>query len=112
MKTLYARHEKIGNMWGFAENILEKGSLHNIYFFGCLNTDEAAGLSAYKAYTLFTGYKKGVHLGGNLSAQRTFSFQNIPYGELGKVQKKGIGYVADEEDNTTGRKIVIPLAGR
>ncbi len=112
MKTLYARHEKIGNMWGFAENILEKGSLHNIYFFGCLNTDEAAGLSAYKAYTVFTGYKKGVHLGGNLSAQRTFSFQNIPYGELGKVQKKGIGYVADEEDNTTGRKIVIPLAGR
>ena len=69
-------------------------------------------MAGYKAYGFFTGYKKGVHLGGNLSAQRNFSFQNIPYGELGKSLKKGVGYVPDEEDNTVGRKIVIPLAGR
>lgn len=112
MKLLYERHEKIGAMNGFAENILEKGSLHNIYFFGCVNTDEAIQMAGYKAYTLFTGYKKGVHLGGNLSAQRNFSFQNVQYTELGKSMKKGIGYVPDEEDNTVGRKIVIPLAGR
>lgn len=112
MKTLYTRHEKIGAMNGFAENILEKGSLHNIYFFGCFNTDDAGDMVAYKAYTLFTGYKKGVHLGGNLSTQRNFNFQNVPYAELGKTQKKGVGYVPDEEDNTVGRKIVIPLARR
>ena len=112
IRTLYAQHENLGSMAGFAENILEKGSLHNIYFFGCLNIDEAVSLAGYRAYSLFTGYKKGVHLGGNLSAQRNFSFQNIPYAELGKVLKKGIGYVPDEEDNTLGRKIVIPLAGR
>lgn len=112
IKTLYGKHENMGSMAGFAENIFEKGSLHNIYFFGCLNTEECTGLAGYRAYTLFTGYKKGVHLGGNLSAQRNFSFQNIPYGELGKVLKKGIGYVPDEEDNTLAKKIVIPLAGR
>lgn len=112
IKTLYARHENLGSMSGFAENILEKGSLHNIYFFGCLGLEEASVLAGYRAYSLFVGYKKGVHLGGNLSAQKTFSFQNIPYGELGKNQKKGIGYIPDEEDNTVGRKIVIPLAGR
>ena len=112
VKTLYAKHENMGSMAGFVENIFEKGSLHNIYFFGCLNTEECTSLAGYRAYTLFTGYKKGVHLGGNLSAQRNFSFQNIPYGELGKVLKKGIGYVPDEEDNTLAKKIVIPLAGR
>lgn len=112
MKALYTKHENLGAMWGFAENILEKGSLHNIYFFGCLNTEDAISMAGYKAYGFFTGYKKGVHLGGNLSAQRNFSFQNIPYGELGKSLKKGVGYVPDEEDNTVGRKIVIPLAGR
>lgn len=111
-KTLYTRHEKIGDMHGFAENILERGSLHNIYFFGCVNTDEAVSLAGYKAATLFMGYKKGVHLGGNLSSQRNFSFQNIPYAELGKSLKRGMGYVPDEEDNTVGRKVVIPLAGR
>lgn len=111
-KTLYTRHEKIGAMNGFAENILEKGSLHNIYFFGCLNTDDAVSLAGYKAYTLYTGYKKGVHLGGNLSSQRNFSFQNIPYGEINKSMKKGVGYVPDDEDNTQGRKIVIPLVRR
>lgn len=112
MKALYTKHENLGAMWGFAENILDKGSLHNIYFFGCLNTEDAISMAGYKAYGFFTGYKKGVHLGGNLSAQRNFSFQNIPYGELGKSLKKGVGYVPDEEDNTVGRKIVIPLVGR
>ena len=99
-------------MSGFAENILEKGSLHNIYFFGCVNIDDAISMTGYKAYTLFVGYKKGIHLGGNLSAQRNFSFQNIPYAELGKSLKKGIGYVPEEEDSTVGRKVVIPFAGR
>jgi len=112
MKTLYTKHENLGAMSGFAENILEKGSLHNIYFFGCLNTDDAISLAGYKAYSSFSGYKKGVHLGGNLASQRNFSFQNVPYAELGKSLKKGVGYVPDEEDSTLGRKIVIPLAGR
>lgn len=112
VKTLYAHHENLGAMSGFAENILEKGSLHNIYFFGCVNIDDAISMTGYKAYTLFVGYKKGIHLGGNLSAQRNFSFQNIPYAELGKSLKKGIGYVPEEEDSTVGRKVVIPFAGR
>lgn len=112
VKALYTQHEKMGLMNGFAENILERGSLHNIYFFGCVNTDDTVSMAGYKAYALFTGYRKGVHLGGNLAAQKNFNFQNIPYAELGKTLKKGMGYVPDEEDNTIARKIVIPIAGR
>lgn len=107
---LYAKHERIGSMSGFMENILEKGSLHHIYFFGCLNTDEAAKLVGYKAYGYFVSYKSGVHLGGNLSSQRIFNFQNIHYEQLNKTAKKGEGLTPDYEEDTLARKIIIPLA--
>lgn len=110
--AVYKADASVGNMSGFMENIMEKGSLHRIYFLGCLKTEDTSSLAAYKAYKSFVSYKKGVHLGGNLSAQKVFSFQNIPYAELGKTMKKGGGYAADEEDETAGIRIAIPLARR
>ena len=109
---VYQAQATVGNMSGFMENIMEKGSLHRIYFFGCLKTDDTASLMSYRAYQSFVSYKKGVHLGGSLTAQKIFNFQNIPYAELGKSMKKGAGYAADEEDETIGIKIAIPLARR
>ena len=49
---------------------------------------------------------------GNLSTQKIFNFQNIPYAELSKAMKKGFAYAADEEDETIGIQIVVPLARR
>ncbi len=110
MKMVYTPGEGVGNMSGFVENILEKGSLHHIYFIACLKVEDQSILSAYQAYQLFTGYKKGVHLGGNLVAQKIFSFQNIAFAQQSKVTKKGLGYVPDEEEESNGIEIVIPLA--
>lgn len=109
---IYRAEEQVGNMSGFMENIMEKGSLHGIYFFGCVNTDESGALQVYKAYRSYTGGKRGVHLGGNLSGQKIFSFQNISYTELGKSLKKGEGYASDDEDDSMGVRIVVPLARR
>lgn len=111
-ELIYGADEKVGNMSGFMENIMEKGSLHRIYFYGCLTTEDAISLTGYKAYRSFTGYKKGMHLGGNLNAQKLFNFQNINYAELSRTAKKGLGYAADEEDETSGIRIVLPLARR
>ncbi len=110
IRVAYRKNEGILPMNGFLENIVEKGSLHNIYWISCMNSDEASALGAYKLYTCFTGYRTGVHLGGNLAAQRIFAFQNIPYAELNKSDKKGVGYVPDSEDDTIAEKVVIPLA--
>ncbi|MCB6415386.1 type VII secretion protein EssC [Faecalimonas umbilicata] len=110
VQMVYKPGEGVGNMSGFVENILEKGSLHNIYFIGCLKAEEQSLLAAYKAYQLFTGYKKGIHLGGNLTAQKLFHFQNIAYAQQSKVMKKGLGYVPDEEEESNGIEVVIPLA--
>lgn len=107
---VYRPEEGVGKMSGFVENIMEKGSLHHIYFIGCLKTEDQSTLSAYKAYQLFTGYKKGIHLGGNLAAQRILNFQNIPFAQQSKMMKKGIGYVPDNEEESNGIEVVIPLA--
>lgn len=109
-RAVYQPESGVGNMSGFVENIMEKGSLHRIYFFGCLKAEDETTLVMYKAYNSYVSYKKGVHLGGNFSAQKVFNFQNISFANLAKNMKKGLGYVPDEEDETTGLQVVIPLA--
>ena len=95
----------------FFENIFEKGYLHNVYFFGCINTDDAVNVAGDKVYNLFTSYKTGVHLGGNLSAQRIFNFQNIHYSMMSKTMKKGVGLVPEPDDDSSVERIIIPLYG-
>lgn len=110
LKMVYSPDEGVGSMSGFVENILEKGSLHNIYFIGSLRVEDESVLTAYKAYHFFTGYKKGMHLGGSLSAQKIFNFQNISFAQQSRVTKKGMGYVPDDEEESNGIEVVVPLA--
>lgn len=107
---VYQADATVGNMSGFMENIFEKGRLHGIYFFGCLKPEDNAKLNAYKAFRLFAGYRKGIHLGGNFSDQKIFNFQNIPYSELVKTMKKGEAYATDRDNEAEGVHIVLPLA--
>lgn len=109
MRMIYKPEEGVGNMSGFVENIMEKGKLHHIYFIGCIKLEDQSFLGAYRAYSLFVSYKKGIHLGGNLVSQQIFSFQNIPYAEQAKSQKRGLGYVPDDEEENNGIQVVIPL---
>lgn len=109
MEMIYHHEIEVGNMSGFFENISEKGSLHNIYMFASENQDDHAGLMAYKAYNNFVSAKKGVYTGGTLTNQKIFNFQNIPYAELSKPLKKGVGYISDDYEEAAGNQIVIPL---
>jgi DNA segregation ATPase FtsK/SpoIIIE, S-DNA-T family len=110
LNSIYSPKEGVGAMSGFMENIIEKGRLHNIYFFAGLNVDDVSKALGYKVYQCFTGYKRGAHLGGNTIAQKIFNFNNIPYMEQSKVLKTGIALVPSAEDDTVGEKVVIPLA--
>lgn len=111
MESVYQPSEGIKNMSGFFENIFEKGYLHNIYFFACFNPDDSASLTGRRAYTLFTSYKTGVHLGGNLSSQRIFNFTNIHFSVMSKQMKRGEGLTPSCEDESVAEKIVIPYFG-
>ena len=111
IQAVYSPGENVGNLSSFFENIFEKGFLHNIYFFACFNQDDVSMLSGRKAYHLFVSYKTGVHLGGNLSAQRLFNFQNVHYSQLSKTAKKGEGLTPSAGDESIAEKIILPLFG-
>ena len=112
LKSVYTPEDPSLSMNGFLENIIEKGALHNIYFFACVDVEKTFEISGYKAYTEFIKYKKGVHLGGYVSQQQIFTFQNIPFNETSRSYKKGIGLTPDSEDDSQGVKIIIPALRR
>lgn len=111
MNSIYHPSDGIQSMSGFFENIFEKGYMHQVFFFTCINTDDAANFAGLKAYSHYVSYKTGVHLGGNLSSQRIFNFQNIHFSVLSKQMKKGEGFVPDADDDTKALKIIIPYCG-
>ena len=110
MTMVYKRDPGAGDVSGFLENIMEKGSLHSIFFFACLRTEDDISLRGYRAYNQFCSYKKGIHLGGNLQGQKIFNFQNIPFNKQAMTQKKGLAYMSADEEESVGIDVVIPLA--
>lgn len=110
MTMVYKRDPGVGDVSGFLENIMEKGSMHNIFFFACLRTEDDISLRGYRAYNHFCSYKKGIHVGGNLQGQKIFNFQNIPFKQQSMVQKKGFAYMSADEEEGVGIDVVIPLA--
>lgn len=108
IKHIYAPEEGIGAMGALIENFFDKGSLHNIFWFACLKLEDVNTVSGVRAYDLFVRYKKGVHFGGNVSAQRIFNFDYIPYMEQSKTEKAGIAMLPASEEETV-RKVAVPL---
>ncbi len=97
----------VGNASAFIENLLDKGAMHNVYWFAVLQQESIPQLMGTKMYDYFIKYKYGMHLGGNVAAQRIFSFDFIPYNEQNKPLKAGIGMVPNPDEET--RRVVIPL---
>ena len=91
------------------ENILQKGALHQVYFFGAIQPQEATAASAQGIYRSFVRAKQGVHLGGELNAQKLLTYKNIPFLEQGKSRKPGLGYVPDPKDSINVAEIVVPM---
>lgn len=107
IRISYMKNEKFGTMNGFLENILEKGSLHNIFFIGCINSDESASVSSYSLYNIISSYKTGIHFGGNVFRQKVFDFSSMPFSEQSKTFKAGIGLSVSALSGEVS-KIIIP----
>lgn len=108
LNTVY---ESEFEMSGFLENIIEKGRLHNIYFFANIKMEDASDASFRDLYELFVAHKAGIHFGGNVGENRIFNYDSVPYQEQSEVLKPGIGYTAGVMPQDV-KKIVIPLARR
>lgn len=97
-----------GDARGFIENLLDKGSLHNVFWAACYNQEDVSKVAGTKLYEYFLKYKTGIHFGGNVAAQRIMNFDYVPYNEQAKTQKPGIGMLPSNEDEDV-RKVVVPL---
>lgn len=100
--------EGVGDMVKFLNTLLEKGALHNVYWFAAYNQDDAARVAGQMIFSAFVKDKKGIHLGGNVASQRLFPFDHVPYNEQNKVHKAGIGMLPTHEDDDT-TMVVLPL---
>ena len=96
------------NACGAMANLFDKGYLHNIFFFACMNQDQKAEVMGKDVYEKFVREKAGIHLGGNVMAQRLFDFTGMPFSEQSAVEKPGIGAVPPGDDEPY-HKIVVPL---
>lgn len=100
------------NMQGFLENIIEKGRLHNIYFFAPMLLEHRYDLEGYELYNKFTGYKTGVHFGGKVEDNFVLNFDYMSYMDKAKSELPGIGSLPDVVSESDTSKIVVPVARR
>lgn len=110
LKYVYGVHEGVGNMSGFVENILEKGSLHNIYVIADVPTEQIPSAMGKKAFSLIASYKKGVYLGGNLTGQRIFDFGSVPFSLQSKSMRAGTGFATAGFSDPKAPQVIVPLA--
>ncbi len=92
----------------FIENLLDKGSLHNVFWFACYNYEDSSKVAGTKLYDYFLKYKTGIHFGGNVAAQRIFNFDYLSYTEQNKSLKPGVAMLPSNEEEDV-RKVIIPL---
>ena len=91
-------------------NVFSKGSLHNIYFFSAISVKDHKEIYGNQLYDVFTGYKTGVHFGGNTAENRLLNFDYLPYAEQNKSLAPGIGYLPKTGVAADTTKIVVPYA--
>lgn len=108
ISAVYKPEEGVLKIGPFLENITEKGKQLNIFFFFGINPDTIAPVLGLRAYENMTGYRAGMHLGGNVSNLRYMDFSYLSYSEQSKTCKAGIAMlpVGNEEEVYN---VVIPL---
>lgn len=106
--AVYRPEDGVLNIRPFLENITEKGKQLNVYLFAGINPDTISSVAGLRSYENITGYRTGMHFGGNVSNLRYMDFGYLSYTEQAKTLKNGIGMLPlGNEDTVT--KVVVPL---
>ncbi|MBR1629545.1 MAG: hypothetical protein IJ679_09850 [Lachnospiraceae bacterium] len=100
--------EELPSMSPFLANLWDKGAFNNVFWIAAINSDDRSKVLGFETFELFTRAGRGIHLGGKVGEQQLMTFEHIPYGEMGKGMKPGIGLLpTHDEDDTT--EVVLPL---
>ncbi len=106
---LHAAEHMQDNLWGGQANLFEKGFMHGFWFVACFDQDRRNEMIGKEVYESYVRSCKGIHLGGNVAAQRLFEYNGMPYSEQSAVEKAGVGAVPPS-DNEPWHKVLIPFA--
>ncbi len=109
VNLVYRPEKDVSEFAPTLDNIIEKGALHNVFWFACINQDKSGMVSGQPIFKHLTVQRKGLHLGGNISGQRILSFDYVPYMEQNKTMKPGIAMLSQENDERETRKVILPL---
>lgn len=101
-------HEGVGDYKGTLVNLLDRGSLHNVYWFACLNQDHCGAIAGDALYETYVRDRRGIHLGGAMDAQRLMNFDFIRYSDQSQTRKPGHA-VIPTNDNESTRYVTLPL---
>lgn len=108
VKHVHNPIEGVNPMAPFVTTLLEKGAMHNVFWFAGFNQDDNAKATGLSVFNSFVKDRNGMHLGGNVAAQRSLNFDYISYAEQTKAQKPGIAMLPmHDEERTT--MVVVPL---
>ncbi|MCR4649294.1 MAG: type VII secretion protein EssC [Lachnospiraceae bacterium] len=108
VKNAKKAEDGVQDFSGFLQNILDKGTGHNVFWFASLNQDEAPEVAADKTYTIFVRNKVGAYFGGSVQEQRLLQFPNLNYASSTKKLKAGNAFLSAHEGDETD-SIVVPI---
>ena len=108
MESVYQPEQDVIKIGPFVENVMEKGSLHNIYFIAAVDTKDISFMRGSRAYEAMISYHTGIQLGGNAMEAAYFDFSHLTYTEQNKGYKAGIGMIPRDNDESGVEKVIIP----
>ena len=103
------------NMIAFLENVISRGQGNHIYFFADLSLKNKSVAAGRPLFDTFTGYRKGIHMGGKTISNNILNFEYINYSDANRADKAGTGTLPEAYGENATAKVVIPLvrkAGR
>ncbi len=100
--------EEIDDISGFMCNLLDKGAIHNVYWFAQLNQDNSSEVAGINTYMSFVKEKNGIHFGGNVAGQRLLTYDHVAYANQNKKLAAGIGMLPTNDDETV-ETVVVPF---
>lgn len=95
-------------MHGGLTNLIDKGTLHNIYFFACMTPDARNRLMGKELFDYFVRDRRGIHFGGAVSQQRLFEFEGMSMAEQAAPEQPGVGAIPPA-GNDSYHRIITPL---
>lgn len=108
VSMLYSKESTTDNLNGGFANLVDKGSLHNIYMFATMTTDTRSSMLGKDVFEKFVRGKVGIHMGGGISQQRLFDFSGMSMSEQSAIEKAGTG-VVPPNGNAPCCRVVTPL---